>query len=91
MECKENECKPKKDCCSSGCEMTDGIIKTAGEAWNQLLVEKMKAHFEKLAGEKIDKVALAGVKASMTLWQNKMKGKMEMQSEFENIKSTFKG
>ena len=99
MECNENKCETtkqsscntKKSCCSSGCPMTDGIFKLAEDAWSELMVEKMKDQFEKLMGPKMDKVASAGVKASITFWENKMKSKGEMHKEFENIKQSFMG
>jgi hypothetical protein len=87
MECNENKCETgkksscqtKKSCCSSGCPMTDGIIQLAEESWSCLMKEKM------------NKVAEAGVKASITFWENKMKSKGEMHKEFENIKRSFMG
>ena len=71
--------------------MTDGILKMAEKAWEQAVLEKMKQHFEQAAGEHLQKVAEAGVKASMTFWHNKMKSKAEMHQEFENIKKSMMG
>jgi len=95
MGCETNSCETKKEskksCCSSGCEMTDGILKMAEDAWAMAVKEKMKQHFLQTADEHLSKVAQAGVKASMTYWQNKMKGKMEMHQEFDNIKKSMMG
>ena len=92
MECKTKECSTtKKSCSSSGCQMTDGLMKMAEEAWGMAVKEKMKQYFEQTAGEHLQKMAEAGAKASMTYWQNKMKGKAEMYQEFENIKKSMMG
>ena len=96
-ECEDNKCEikekhcheKKKSCCSSGCEMTDMLMRQADQAWNEVVVEKMKEHFKANLGEKIDQIAAAGVKASTTYWQNKMKAKAEMHQEFENIKKAM--
>ena len=96
MECKTNTCEPqskscssKIECSSSGCQMTDKMLKMAEEAWGMAMKEKMKKQFENVAAEKLDKMATSVVQASMTYWQNKMKSKGDMHKEFENIKQAM--
>ena len=53
----------------------------ANEAWSELMMDKMKAAFEKAKGQKMDKVAHISVEACMAYWANKMKSK-EAWAEF---------
>jgi hypothetical protein len=97
MGCHENKCETKeqkcneqkKECHSSGCDFTDMLMRQADRAWNEVVIEKMKEQFKSTMGEKIDKIAVAGVKASITHWENKMKAKMDMHQEMENIKKSM--
>ena len=93
-ECKDSKCEinekhcheKKNSSCSSGCDFTDMLMKQADRAWNEVVIEKMKEHFKNTMGEKIDQMASAGVKASISYWSNKMKAKKDMHQEMENIK-----
>jgi hypothetical protein len=99
--CKEGSCSTSgeekcgsgsSDCGqSSGCEMTDMFMKLGNQAWEELMVEKMKKQWEALRGQNMDKMAQAGVEASMAYWQHKMEGKMKCHESKEKIKQSMMG
>jgi len=75
----------------TGCDMTDKILRLSAQAWEQLLLQKMKAEIEKLHGESVQKVAVAGVAAGHAQWEHKMAGKMKCGENKEKIKQAFMG
>jgi hypothetical protein len=86
--------KSESDCESepkSGCEMTDQMMVLANEAWAELVKEKMKKRFEEVSGEKMNKIALASVEASMAYWQHKMKGKQGCMEHTQKMQQAFLG
>ncbi len=89
MGCNEEKCEttPKE----TGCEMTDMMMCLADEAWKQLMIEKMKAEFEKARGEKMSRVAAASIEASIAKWEHKMAGKQKCQQAKESLKAAFMG
>lgn len=87
-ECKEEQCEDKNKC-STGCEMTDEMMCLANQAWADLMKEKMKVHFEKINGPKMDKVAKVCVEMCMGYWQHKMSGKAQCEEHKEKIKNAF--
>ena len=41
--CNENKCGSEKESCySTGCDMTDAMLRLADKAWEELMLEKMK-------------------------------------------------
>lgn len=102
MSCTDNSCNTQKDnsCssgyaskkksgCATGCDVTDMVLNIAHDAWEELMREKMKAHYEKNMGEKMDKTAEAAVLATMSHWKNKMKAKAEGMQNVNNLRQTF--
>ena len=81
--CEDSKCGCGSECsCDSGSSKAGMIMGLANEAWAELMKEKMKAAFEKIKGDKMDKVAQIGVEACMAYWGNKMKDKASFE-EFE--------
>ena len=93
QECNEGSCNEGSKCGSqsTGCEMTDMMLNLADEAWKQLMMEKMKAEFEKQRGEKMTRVAAASIEASIAKWEHKMSGKMKCQEAKDKLKAAFMG
>ena len=87
----ESESKKKQCHHNSGCEMTDGMLRLADEAWEELVKEKMKKIFEEHNGEKMNKVAQASVEAATAFWQTKMEGMSRCHESKEKIKAAFMG
>ncbi len=84
--CSDGSCSTghgKSGCCSTkkcgsaewgSCDGSDMMLELADKAWNCLMMDKMKQHWEKHRGEAMDKMAHAAVNASMAYWMNKMDG-----------------
>tara|TARA_Y100000310_G_scaffold340490_1_gene436442 strand:- start:342 stop:626 length:285 start_codon:yes stop_codon:yes gene_type:complete len=88
--CESKECcKENKKECGTGCEMTDHLMGLADEAWEELFKEKIKAHYEKTAGEKMTRTAEATAEAAMAFWQSKMAKKKTIAEQTEKIKQSF--
>ena len=79
----------KPGCDGSNCDPSYMIMKTANEAWTELLRDKMKVQFEKSMGKQMDAMAQAGVEASMTFHMNKMKDKTSMEESMNKIRKSF--
>ena len=94
-ECNKGSCEQESQsqCGSkgSGCEMTDMMMHLADQAWSQLMIEKMKAEFEKVRGEKMSKIAAASIEVSIDKWEHKMGGKMKCQEGKDKLKAAFMG
>ena len=90
MGCNENSCETQKDSChSSGCEMTDKLMKLADKAWKELMIEKMKALMQEHNGARMDKVAKATVEVTNAHWEHKMKAKSGCQEAKQKIAQAF--
>ena len=88
--CSTTSCNTKEShWCNSGCDMTDGLMKMADKAWEQLMLEKMKKVFEKHNGAKMDKVAEAAVGASLKHWENKMKAQADVHMSLDNLRKSM--
>lgn len=88
----KSEGEDRKECApGTGCEMTDRLISLSQEAWEELVIEKMKEHFEKTMGQKLDAVAAAGVAASMDCQKSMMQEKEKLQEHKEKIKKALMG
>ena len=90
--CNENKCSTEKESChSTGCDMTDAMLRLADKAWEELMLEKMKKVFEEHNGEKMNKVAQATVDSANAHWKTKMEAmgnkhtaKMKLQEAFRS-------
>jgi len=94
MGCDENQCNTESSCqdntkCSSGCEMTDMLMKLADNSWEELMKEKMKKVLETKIGKRMDKTAGVIVQASLDYWQHKMQGKAKCEEHKQKIKAAF--
>ena len=88
--CSTSSCAPKKTKgCGSGCEMTDGLMRMADKAWEQLMLQKMMKIFEEHRGANMNKTAKAVVEASLSHWENKMKAMGDKHMSFKNIKKSM--
>ena len=85
--CCEDTCNTKKP--TSGCEMTDMIMHIADHAWAELMKEKMKKEFEKQMGDKMNKVAIASVNASIEYHTHEMEGKIKCEEHKNKLKQAF--
>tara|TARA_Y100000310_G_scaffold345846_1_gene471188 strand:- start:70389 stop:70679 length:291 start_codon:yes stop_codon:yes gene_type:complete len=87
----KKECckKEKKEECGTGCEMTDKLLCLAHDAWEDLFKEKVKAHYEKVLGEKMNKSAEVTAEAAIDFWQMKMQGKQKGQEHSQKIRQSF--
>ncbi len=77
----------KEECCSDDCceekehEMPRMMMHMAHAAWNELMVEKMKAAFDKQRGANMEKAAQVAVDHSIAFWNAKMAGKELTEDE----------
>ena len=87
--CKEQKCgceSEKERCCESNyCEMSGELVCMADEAWSELMVEKLKARWEKERGENMEKVADLIIAHSMEVWKLRME-KQDIKAELEKEK-----
>ena len=79
----------KGECCDTGCNMCNKMVKLADKAWEHAVMEKMKAHWEKTMGEQMDKIAEASVKTSAAYHMNMMKGKTEVHEAAKGIQEAM--
>jgi len=82
----DEECKD--ECCGKEDEhdMPKMIMCMAHDAWNELMLDKMKAAFDEKRGKHMDAAAKLAVEHSILFWSSKMKGKeitKEDHEEFE--------
>lgn len=88
--CNENKCNTKKECChNTGCPMTDGMLRLADKAWEQLMIEKMKKVFEEHNGEKMNGIAQATVDSANAHWKNKMEAMANSHSAKMKLQEAF--
>lgn len=92
-ECKDGACSTNKECgtndCESKCEMSKMIFDLANDAWAELMKEKMKAHYEKAIGTRMDKVALVGVEGAIAYWEAQMSNKAKCAEFQDKLKKVF--
>lgn len=92
--CKDGSCgskqSTKEKCGSSGCQMTDMLVGLADRAWEELMLEKMKRLIEERNGEKMDRVARAGVDASFSFWEHKMGGMAGCEESKRKVQEAFR-
>ena len=86
---KENCCKKERK--HDMCDMTSGMMRMADKAWEELMLQKMKSHFEKNVGEKMNKLAAASVDASLACWQTKMEGMARKEDHKQKMKQAMMG
>ncbi len=84
-------CGEEKDCGSHSEEM----MELAHQAWEDLMMDKMKVHYEAQKGESMDKVAKISVEACSEFWKHKIAGNEEginavMTKLEEDLNKTFK-
>ena len=90
MDCDETtSCEKKKNCCGTGCSMTDEMIHLAERAWQEVLIEKIKVLYQKHNGEKMDKVAQAAFEACNVHWENGMRTKMGVEESKNKVRQSF--
>tara|TARA_Y100000034_G_scaffold134711_1_gene203944 strand:+ start:1417 stop:1623 length:207 start_codon:yes stop_codon:yes gene_type:complete len=65
------------------------MVKLADRAWEEIMVEKMKALWLEKIGDKMDQIASASVETSMAYHMNEMKGKTEIKEAAKRIKEAF--
>ena len=87
---KNDECCNDEKCCSGAegeyCEISKMILDLSVDAWEELIIEKMKKAFEAQAGPRMDKIAEIAVAHSSKIWSEKMKAKnMEKEASAEEI------
>ena len=91
--CESNNCKSENykhhGECDTGCEMSNHMVRIADNAWECLMAEKMKAHWEKLMGSKMNEIAAASVETSMAYHMNMVKGKMEVEASAKKIQQAM--
>jgi hypothetical protein len=102
-ECKEEGCCSTKGCCcetscghneegfKTECEVTNGMMKLANEAWGELLKEKMKKVYDKKNGEHMNKLAEVLVDTCTAYWHGKMQEKAKCAEFTEKIKQAMMG
>ena len=71
--------------------MAGMMMKLAEEAWGEVIKEKMKTIIEKQGGDRMDKVAAAGVEAAGAFHMGKMKTEADMQVHKKKIEEAFMG
>ena len=90
-ECCEENCKSGCGCENScSCEScgeesvshSKMMMDLANDAWEELMMEKMKSSYEKAVGDKMNKAAQVCVEACIAYWGQKMKGEASW-AEFE--------
>ena len=90
--CNENKCSSQKESChSTGCDMTDAMLRLADKAWEELMLEKMKKVFEEHNGEKMNKVAQATVDSANAHWKTKMEAMGNKQNAKMKLQEAFRG
>lgn len=89
MGCSSGSCSTgdgKCGCSDCGCMCpTDMLQMIADKAWKQVMIDKMKAHWEKKRGSQMDKMAAAAVEASFAAWEDKMKSKEDAEKHKEAL------
>jgi hypothetical protein len=73
------ECKHEKEH-----DMPVVMMHLAHAAWNELMVEKMKAAFNEKRGPYMDKAAQVAVDHSIAFWNAKMQGKELSEEEHKD-------
>lgn len=69
-------------------EMTGMMMALADHAWQELMVEKMKAAWEDARGANMTKMAVVSVEHSMIAWKKKMESKeMDCEPSKEDIEA----
>ncbi len=84
-------------CSSSGCgsrpkdehSMDRMMMELAEHAWEELMIEKMKALLETSNGERMDRVARVSVEAANAYWNHKMEKKARHHEHSEKLKRAF--
>ena len=74
----------------TGDEMANTFGKMANEAWDALMREKMRVHWEKHMGKEMEKIALASVELSMAWHMNEMKKKEDISAAVEKLHESMK-
>ena len=69
---------------------TEKLLAFAGEAWKELLKEKIKANIEKEHGAHLEELAEILVKANGDKWKHKMEAKMCYEEFQDALKDFFK-
>jgi len=89
----EQSCGDKKQDCGSDecCDMAKEMMNLANQAWAELMKEKMKKEFEKVNGERMNKIAAVGVAGCNDFWQHKMQAKAGCADFSEKLKQAFMG
>lgn len=85
--CNNGSCNSKSP--KTGCEMTDMLMRMADKAWEELMMEKMKKHWEKSVGPRMDKVAKASVDGSNGYWNAMMQSKGSIHMAQDQIKKAW--
>lgn len=76
-------CQPKKH------DMGNEIFDLAHQAWEELMVEKMKKEFEKANGARMNKVAKVAVDSTNAYWQNFMQKEAGHQEYEQKLNKAF--
>lgn len=74
------ECK--RECYGSGNSMVEDLLCLSEEAYNDLMMDKIKAHIERINGKKMDATAQAVAEAAHLYWTKKI-AKKEADPELE--------
>lgn len=90
--CKCECCEANNDDMSlnSGDKIADMFAKLAYDAWNSLLIDKMKKIFEKQMGEQIDKIALSTVELSMAQHASEVKNQDAIEAAIAKLHESMK-
>jgi hypothetical protein len=90
--CESNKCvKTDNNCHSTGCDMTDAMLCLADQAWESLMIDKMKKVFEEHNGEKMNKVARATVDSANAHWKTKMEAMGNKHMAKTKLQEAFRG
>ena len=88
--CNENKCGSEKESCySTGCDMTDAMLRLADRAWEELMIEKMKRSFEEHNGERMNKIAKVMVDSTNAHWKTKMEAMGNKHKAKTNLQEAF--
>lgn len=72
------------------CKCTDKFMELAGEAWMELMKEKIKTEIEKEKGSDLQKLAEIVAKASGEKWKHKIAAKIGCEEYKNTLKEFFK-
>ena len=78
-ETSESPTHNKKD---NGCNVIRYMESLADQAWSELFKEKVKSHYEKAIGEKMDQYAEIVANQSVEEWKRKIENK-EIKKDYE--------